>query len=78
MSSSFDESMPYKKRIISASLTATQREEFDRMKVAAKITTDGGLIKLALADLSHKLGTDRDPGLIERRLDEIKDEGERP
>ena len=55
--SEFDEREVFKKRVVTASLTASQRDEFDRMKAAARVVTDGALIKLALGDLSHKLGT---------------------
>lgn len=52
--SAFDEREPHKKRIISASITAEQRAEFDRLKAALNVVTDGALIKRALSDLSHK------------------------
>ena len=51
--SAFDEREPFKKRIVSASLTVEQRAEFDAMKLALGIATDGALIKRALADLSR-------------------------
>jgi len=49
----FDEKPPFKKRIVSASLTAEQRAEFDALKRALGIDQDGALIKKALADLSR-------------------------
>lgn len=52
--SAFDEREPFKKRIVSASLTAEQRAEFDRMKEKLHVVTDGALIKHALAALSHQ------------------------
>jgi hypothetical protein len=52
--SAFDEKTPFKKRIVSASLTAEQREEFDRMKERLHVVTDGALVKRALATLSHQ------------------------
>ncbi len=55
--SSFDDREPFKKRVVTVSITASQRAEFDRMKEAAHVVTDGALIKVALSDLSHKLGT---------------------
>jgi DNA-binding MarR family transcriptional regulator len=51
--SAFEERPPFKKRIVSASLTEEQRHEFDAMKAKLHIETDGALIKRALADLSH-------------------------
>lgn len=52
--SAFDEKEPFKKRIVSASLTAEQRAEFDRMKEKLHVVTDGALIKHALSALSHQ------------------------
>ena len=52
--SAFDEREPFKKRVVTASLTVQQRAEFDRMKAALHVVTDGALIKMALSDLSHK------------------------
>ena len=51
--STFDERAPFKKRIVTASLTEVQRAEFDAMKRELGIETDGGLIKRALAELSR-------------------------
>ena len=56
--SEFEYREVFKKRVVTASLTKYQRDEFDRMKAAARVVTDGALVKLALSDLSHKLGTD--------------------
>lgn len=53
--SAFDEKPPWKKRVVTASLTEQQRAEFDQMKKRLHIVTDGALIKRALADLSHSL-----------------------
>ena len=50
--SEFDERKTFKKRVITASITAKQRVEFDLIKRALGITSDGALIKKALADLS--------------------------
>lgn len=60
--SAFEERPPFKKRVITASLTEEQRREFDRMKERLHVVTDGALIKRALADLSHALATDRTNG----------------
>ena len=51
--SAFDEKPQFKKRIVSASLTPEQREEFDALKARLGIRSDGGLIKRALAELSR-------------------------
>jgi len=52
--SAFDEREPYKKRVTTVSLTAEQRVEFNKLKDALHVVTDGALIKIALSDLSHK------------------------
>ncbi len=59
--SAFDEREPFKKRIVSASLTAEQRAEFDAMKARLSITSDGALIKRALADLSRAILPPQEP-----------------
>lgn len=53
----FDEKAPFKKRIVSASLTAEQRAEFDQLKRKLGIDQDGALIKKALAELSRSTFT---------------------
>jgi hypothetical protein len=55
--SAFDEKEPFKKRIVSASLTAEQRAEFDELKERLHVVTDGALIKHALSALSHQTFT---------------------
>lgn len=63
--STFDERPPFKKRIVTASLTEEQRAEFDQMKARLNLTSDGALIKRALADLSHSLSNEpTDPGPV--------------
>ena len=52
--SAFDDREPYKKRVTTVSLTAEQRKEFDLLKGALGLKTDGALIKLALSRLSHE------------------------
>ncbi|MGN7969003.1 hypothetical protein [Microbacterium sp. 22296] len=56
--STFDEREPFKKRVVTASLTGEQRQEFDQIKTALGITSDGALIKRALADLSRTVLVD--------------------
>lgn len=41
MISTFDERAPFKKRLVSASLTEDQRAEFDRIKDAIGAASDG-------------------------------------
>jgi hypothetical protein len=53
--SAFDEKPPFKKRVITVSLTAEQQAEFNAMKERLHVVTDGALIKRALADLSHEV-----------------------
>lgn len=60
--STFDEREPFKKRIVTASITKEQRDEFDRLKDRLHIVTDGALIKRALADLSHQVLADTGEG----------------
>lgn len=47
----FAEREPAKKRIISASLTADQREAFDQLKDRTHTVTDGAMIKKALSEM---------------------------
>jgi DNA-binding MarR family transcriptional regulator len=52
--SAFDEKPPFKKRVVTVSLTQAQQEEFDALKAKLELQSDGGLIKLALLELSRK------------------------
>ena len=51
--SAFDERAPFKKRVVAVSLTEAQREEFDRLKAALDLKSDGAVVKRALASLSR-------------------------
>jgi hypothetical protein len=77
--STFDEKPPFKKRIVSASLTEEQRREFDQMKTRLRIGSDGALIKRALADLSRAVLTppedDFGDASIQKRMQELKTQG---
>jgi hypothetical protein len=54
--SAFDPRRPqFKKRVITASVTAEQDAEFERIKEALGVDSDGAVIKQALYDLSVKL-----------------------
>jgi len=57
--SSFDEKPAFKKFIVTASLTAEQREEFDALKEIFNLKTDGALVKRGLAELAHAVEENR-------------------
>ena len=46
---------PSEKRVITVSVTTDQDDEFERLKAATGHTTDGGVIKQALAELATRV-----------------------
>jgi len=51
MGNAFSDREPYKKRVITASITSAQRLEFDRLKEVTRTVTDGAMIKKALEEM---------------------------
>jgi len=47
----FTEREPFKKRVITVSITAEQRKQFDALKAKTRTVTDGAMIKKALEQM---------------------------